>query len=1054
MIRVLCLCLCAAALAADADLPVVVDSVTHPSPQNDFDRLAEPWAGTPVEEEPPTVALTLEPEAGRGKVLVARNQVSGGFFGVTIFPRPRRNTPLFSRLAFDYRADPRLKANLIARLGHQDYEIGFTGPPCDTGQSIWLGRLEGVQADGQWHHLEVPLLRLLRLDQPLRRKLLLTELGFANQHYGDYLLAGFGGNQAGTALAADNFELLRPGPADAEFTWEVRSRDPVDGFCVVADTRPDTSPPEQITTAVPTLQLTGLADGDHWLHVRAHRKDGQWGSVTHHRFQVDTRPPVAGEPVPADGAAACPAVWRCRLRDAGVGVLPASITVTLGDRTLTPQDPAVRYDPLTETLSVDLAAAGFRFKDGQKVGLSLTATDDNDVPMPQPFECSFTVKAAEDHDPPENPVLKVRLAGEQEAEPLPGEGTFEYGLDEWKPFGAGGTLLERSTDTAAGGKYSLKLTCTEDASPFSCFVRQTPFDAARYRVLSFDYKAPARLRVDFLLRHGDQYCRVRFTDQDEDSSVIGAVPKVVQDDQWHHAEVNLFDLLRARFPRDTDFTVGMLLLTGGPWSDAPKRFPGNYAGEVWYVDNFHLVPMLGADTQLEWTADDAVGVAGAEVVSAGDPKDLPGPDAHDVGQKVAGRALPLEQLKQGLVYLWARLYDPAGNLSRPLSMRLLIDAGRPVIGAVWPAPDSHAAPPSIGVELRDDQGAGLDLSALALEVDGQTYKVDNQVLVYQADGGRLIWDGRRATPPIAFPDGKTVAVKLLEARDQAGNRPKELPAWQFVVDFKADKRGPDVEVNSPTHAAHYADGFESEFPSWHAVPAAAAAVDHADDGRGAGGKALTVTPKQAEGPYAVWHEFDRPYAASRFSLLAFDYRLPPGTPLQLLLSARNAATEFVPVSVTLTAPADGVPVLGAAQGIVADGQWHQALLPARDLLSTRADTFKVPYVVKAVGFGNLGKAAGKAGESWQIDRCFVFRPATTSLAQLEWQAFDETGVAGYSFVLDDKPDTVPPAQVATTDTSLSLSRVPAGLSWFHIRAVDGAGNWGPPATFILSTPAP
>lgn len=1036
------------AVAAPADLAVVVESPTHQVVQNDFESTAEPWTGRPIEDEPATVAVALANEPGRGGILRAINTVSGGYVGITILPPSQRWLDVPARLSFDYRADPRLKLNLFARVGHQDYEIGLFGPPCDTGRTIWLGQVEGAVADGQWHHVDIPLLRLLRTAQPTRKRLRLTELYLANQHQGDYLLAGFGGNQAGVSLEIDNFYLGRPGPATAAFAWRTLGGRAVDGYAVVADRRPDTVPADKITATAAELKLDGLEDGTHYLHVRAKAKDGGWGPVTHRRFEVDTRPPVAGSPEPAGGGKACPGVWRCQLSDAGVGVAPPSIVLETGGKRCTIEDPALSFDPLTGAVEFRPALGGVTWRDGETVTLTVTGEDENGIAMPAPLQTAFVLDLNLDRDPPENPELLLRQAGAREAEPFCGEGTFEHGLDGWKPFGAGGTVIERTTVTAASGRYSLRLLCTENASPFSCFVRATPFDAARYRLISFDYKIPPRLRVDFLLRHNDEYCRIRFTDRDDVPSLIGVVPNVIADNEWHHTEFDLYAMLRKRFPRDPDLTVGMLLLMGGPWPDAPKLFPGNYAGTEYFIDNFQFVPMLGADTRVEWRAADLSGVAGAEVVTVDDPAKLPPPDAVGVGRKIEGTSLSLEDIKQGLVYLWARLYDRRGNRSRPLVMRVLVDAGRPVVGEPSPAPGSRAAPAVITLGLRDDEGAGLDLAALRLRVADVEYAVDGKVLTYNEGAGKLVWDGRRAQPPVTFADGQVVAVALLEARDQAGNRPVELPTWQFTVDYSQDHRGPEVEITSPTHAAHYADGFNAEVPSWAPTPAGVATVSHSDDGRGAGGRAMVITPQRTDTPWSVWYEFPRPYAASRFKLIAFQYRIPTGGQLDFLVRCLDNRGQPVTVAIGLTGRRTEARRIGAVVDARADGQWHLALVPLHELLSAQPD-LTVPYVVQAVGFGG---PPAPAGMSFACDDFFVYRPATAAIARLSWQAYDETGVKGYSTVLDDRPDTVPPAQVTTAETSLSLDRVPPGTSWFHVRALDGAGNWGPAAHFVLATP--
>lgn len=55
---------------------------------------------------------------------------------------------------------------------------------------------------------------------------------------------------------------------------------------------------------------------------------------------------------------------------------------------------------------------------------------------------------------------------------------------------------------------------------------------------------------------------------------------------------------------------------------------------------------------------------------------------------------------------------------------------------------------------------------------------------------------------------------------------------------------------------------------------------------------------------------------------------------------------------------------------------------------------------------------------------------------------DESGIAGYSYVLDQSPSTIPDKTIDTTKNSKSYSNIADGIWYFHIRAKDNAGNWG------------
>jgi hypothetical protein len=50
-------------------------------------------------------------------------------------------------------------------------------------------------------------------------------------------------------------------------------------------------------------------------------------------------------------------------------------------------------------------------------------------------------------------------------------------------------------------------------------------------------------------------------------------------------------------------------------------------------------------------------------------------------------------------------------------------------------------------------------------------------------------------------------------------------------------------------------------------------------------------------------------------------------------------------------------------------------------------------------------------------------------------------------VVDQLPDTEPGMAVTTEDMTATAENLPLGTSWFHVRAVDAEGNWGPAAHF-------
>ncbi len=69
-----------------------------------------------------------------------------------------------------------------------------------------------------------------------------------------------------------------------------------------------------------------------------------------------------------------------------------------------------------------------------------------------------------------------------------------------------------------------------------------------------------------------------------------------------------------------------------------------------------------------------------------------------------------------------------------------------------------------------------------------------------------------------------------------------------------------------------------------------------------------------------------------------------------------------------------------------------------------------------------------------------------------WNAATDatSGLAGYSYVLDQSAGTVPAATVNTTATSYTSAALADGTWYFHVRAIDNAGNAGTTATYQVN----
>ncbi|MCZ7643803.1 MAG: PDZ domain-containing protein [Planctomycetota bacterium] len=176
-------------------------------------------------------------------------------------------------LHFDYKAEGPLALDLQIQVLGEWYTIRFLG---SGGGEHPIGAIEGVRADGQWHHAGVNLHRLVRNALPN------LPVEIASQ----IILSAHGepGCKRGSALWLDNLHMLPESGSGCWLEWEAED-DPngIEGYSILIDRRPDTEAPEALTDTG-TCRQEGNHTGTVWAHVRARDQAGNWGPTRHLRL--------------------------------------------------------------------------------------------------------------------------------------------------------------------------------------------------------------------------------------------------------------------------------------------------------------------------------------------------------------------------------------------------------------------------------------------------------------------------------------------------------------------------------------------------------------------------------------------------------------------------------------------------------------------------------------------------------------------------------------------------------------------------------------------------
>jgi len=600
-------------------------------------------------------------------------------------------------------------------------------------------------------------------------------------------------------------------------------------------------------------------------------------------------------------------------------------------------------------------------------------------------------------------------------------------------------VVSADSSTAASGRRSLRIYNARQGGRFGAYLRKSRFNAGRYRLVSFDYRVPERLRSDFAVFINPAWRSIRFMDNDNNLHRIGVVPDVQADDQWHHAEFDLYDLLKADDPK-AGFDVRYFVM--GDWG-----WMGNPEGQTYYMDNFRIIPVIsGADgVKVSWKAGDASGIAGASWALDQQPTTDPGKQVMTTESSAAATTA-----QDGTNYFHLRVVDGAGNWSEPTHCRLLVDTQRPTAELVSPEPGSTVCTSTTTWRVTEAGPAGIDPSSIKVVANGQEYDATNKGIALDADAGTLSFAGELVSPqPVQFPDGQPVTVQLTSLADFAGNQAELPPAVTYTMSYAADNEPPVVrDVSCQNHRTLITSTFDDGLGPWEVPTNLAATIgtlsqpettilELSQDQPAAGPACLRIAPG-APGANLVAALKTGEFTAAKYPILTFQYRMTPDVKVDIVL---ETADQALPIRFS-DMPQGAV---GTVRGVQADGAWHRATIALNSFLArNQQDT--VP--IKRILFVDRGQADTPATASLYLDNVVLAADGKAPPA-FRWQATDPTGIVDYSYAWDAQPDTVPDEVGEGPTASYTARGVPRGVGYFHVRALDGAGHWGPTAHYAF-----
>ena len=840
------------------------------------------------------------------RCLRVENTHAGGSFalrapvaGVDLTKRPL--------LAFEYAIPEGVAVDVFVTAQGQAHRLRLSGPEEPVPGVEELGEVAGARADGRWRWATVDLLGRLRRLYRSEESLAIEALEFANYSRADYLHAGIGANAAGASYQLDNVFLGSP------------VREPV------AVSAPRGA---KLSRRASRGKVKATASGVVPVTATSGRSVG--ADVV--AWDVDAPSVEASE----QGG------LEFRVEDAGPsGIDEASLSVAVGEQTFAWPAPEVVWEPAEGLLRVELGVRG--------EGATGQAPRRHAATASQGWGSGAKVRVGPIRDRAGNEAAPLEVtvtpaAGEAEAGRTDTIGNdFETDLGELGPWGADAGCEVRRAHTPCegnprGGDWCAEVRNTQIGGLFGLDLGVEPFEASRYPVLRFDYRAPETLRVDLLVELPDARCTVKFTDFDATWQVIGNL-QAVADNAWRTAELDLHTALKQAFPNRASLPVVRLALASSGW-------PGNRRDTRYWLDNIELLPAEGGES----------GDATPPVASGPEPAD------------------------------------------RACLRRLVFDL--------------------------QDEGSGVSPADIRLTVNGSELSIADEWLTYNEAGSTLTYD----PPGPLGADGETITYEL-QACDLAGNAMEPLSGG-LTLDYSLDSSPPPAPVASYAPGdALFANDFAEDRGLWGDFLSCQAL--RRDTGGASGPECVELRDlRNWQGTcYGLVEDFGPEWRD--YPVVRFRYRFTnPGGSATLMGTAFDGDHE------------QWVSLGGLSGGT---DEWQTACIDMSQALAGRDLTLHRLF---------LSLSLPGAMDAIYIDDYAMYSPTATR-ARFGWsEPPDESGIGGYAWALDGSDGTVPPEAVTGSERTAEFTGLEPGHYCFHVRARDGAGNWGPAAHVPLDVAAP
>jgi len=598
--------------------------------------------------------------------------------------------------------------------------------------------------------------------------------------------------------------------------------------------------------------------------------------------------------------------------------------------------------------------------------------------------------------------------------------TFDQGLDGWhNPSGDQGAVL-RSVPRKPGRGNCLELVNANSGGDFAARAPITELDLSKEADLRFDCRIGPGVKANLYLNIFGKRHFVHVTgpaESNENLKRLGSIEGVTADDRWHKVTFPLGAAVRALYPAKSAIPVTRLVLGSLHKGYLLAGHGGNRAGVRYWIDNFRISSVGDGNLEADFSVPGTEGAKFSAVVSK---RARP----RRQGQQLADAAA-LEEggLKDGRWNLHVRARLPDGNWTAASTLPFRVNGRAASISRVRPTAASEWGGREVAAEL----SSGRAPRSLALTVAGQTFGPETDAVSMDWEARRLTFDVARTG--LVFADGQKVPLKLtLDGTEKE---------WSYTWRFRDDQTPPGPVVLDQLLMN---DTFEKDIGKWQSFRGELGALlVRSEESPASGRYSLKLFNESIGGHFGALARSE-PFSAGQYPLLRFKYRIPHNVLIDLGLSTPGGWKRVV---LNDNDHRNYQPRLGRVPGATADGQWHQAEVNLQEMLRTQpfnADQF----VVSQLAFGDWGWQGNREGDTYWIDDLRITPILNPGKGiKLSWRAEDNSGIRAYSYHWSESPDEPADEEPEGDAASAEFRKVPDGAAWFHIRAQDNAGNWGP-----------